>query len=209
MKPEVKRLWVRPDGRGVKGVDGADVEIAGRLAEAVGRGAGAGCNGRPETIDGAGRLEIAEVAQLPADNKASGESDSKEKGQEQPATTRCGPMRHRHRGGELRGWFRDWWRDRRQNRRREFGHRRRGTKLRNVGAAGQLDDQLAIVGRVVIVLHQTLADFAGGDADDGVGVGIIAGSTAEYLNADAALLELRPGALEGLIDGIGQKHRVA
>ena len=36
----------------------------------------------------------------------------------------------------------------------------------DIGADREFDDQFPVVGGVIVVLHQALADLAGGDADD-------------------------------------------
>jgi hypothetical protein len=84
-----------------------------------------------------------------------------------------------------------------------------GEKNRNVGADRQLDHQLALVGGVVIVLREAFADFAGGDAHDGVGIRIIAWLAAENLDADATLFEVRSITEKGLLDDIGEQSGIA
>jgi hypothetical protein len=60
----------------------------------------------------------------------------------------------------------------------------------DVGAAGEFYYEFAVVGVVVIVLHEALADLTGGDADNRICIGVIAWGAAEDFNADTALLEL-------------------
>ena len=64
----------------------------------------------------------------------------------------------------------------------------------DVGADGEFEDQLAGMGSVVVILREAFAD-AGCNADDGVGVGVVAGGAAgkERSMPDAALLELSGG----------------
>jgi hypothetical protein len=56
------------------------------------------------------------------------------------------------------------------------------------------------VGWVVIVLSETLADLSRSDADDGVGVGIVAGRAAEDFHTDGAFFDLVGVALESLLN---------
>ena len=79
----------------------------------------------------------------------------------------------------------------------------------NVGADRQLNDRFARVGRVVVVLRKAFADFAGGDADDGVGIGVIAWGAAEDLDANTAFLQFGRVAAEGLLDDIAEQRRIA
>jgi len=71
---------------------------------------------------------------------------------------------------------------------------------RYVGTGGKLDANLVTVGRVVIVLSEALADFSCGDADDGVGVGIVAGRAAEDVHSDGTFFDLVGVAVESLLD---------
>ena len=57
-----------------------------------------------------------------------------------------------------------------------------------IGTDGEFNDDLAVMDGVIVVLHEALADFPGGDSDDGVSVGIVAGRAAEDIDADAAFL---------------------
>ncbi len=79
----------------------------------------------------------------------------------------------------------------------------------DVGADGELEDQLAGMGSVVVILREAFADFAGCDADDGVGIGVVAGGAAKDLDPDAAFFELSGVAQEGLLDDIGEEGGVA
>jgi len=79
---------------------------------------------------------------------------------------------------------------------------------RNVGPGRELDADLAGMGWIVIVLSQALADLAGGDSDDGVGVGVIAGRPPEDLHADGALLDLVGVTGEGLFDDEAEQNGI-
>jgi hypothetical protein len=79
----------------------------------------------------------------------------------------------------------------------------------NVGTNGEFDHQFAVVGGVVIVLDQPLADFARCDADDWIGVGVVGGGAVEDIDADAAFFQVRCVTLEGLLHGVGEEGRVA
>lgn len=70
----------------------------------------------------------------------------------------------------------------------------------NVGTGGELDADFVAVGGIVVVLGEALADFAGCDADDWIGIGIVAGGAGEDLHTDGALLDLVGVALESLFD---------
>ncbi len=73
---------------------------------------------------------------------------------------------------------------------------------RSVGcrSRGEGDAQLVGAVRVLVVLGDALADFGGGDADDGVGGGVVAGVAAEDLDAEGSFLELVAAALKLLLD---------
>ena len=78
----------------------------------------------------------------------------------------------------------------------------------DVGAGGEFDADAVLVCGVVVVLSEALADFAGGDADDGVGVGIVARDASEDLHADGAFLDLVGVAGEGLFDDEAEESGV-
>ena len=85
----------------------------------------------------------------------------------------------------------------------------RMTKCRHIGAGRQLNDGLARMGRVVIILDQALAHLGGGRANYRIGIGVVIGLPPESLDADRPLFEAGGIAEEGLLDRIGQEHRVA
>ena len=82
-------------------------------------------------------------------------------------------------------------------------------ELGHIRADRELDDVFAVVGGVVVVLRKALAHLARGDADDRVGVGVVAGRAAEDLDADAALFEFGGIALKSLFDDVRQQGGVA
>ena len=80
---------------------------------------------------------------------------------------------------------------------------------RNVGPNREFDDQLSIVGGVVIILDQPLSDLASRDAYHWIGVGVVGGGAVEDIDADAAFFQLGSITLEGLFDGVGEEGGVA
>jgi hypothetical protein len=91
-----------------------------------------------------------------------------------------------------------------------FGSRvraRRGIQMRYVGACGQLDAQFARM--LLIVEGETLADFAGGDADDGVCVGSVLNGTVKHGDPERPLFQVVRATREGLLDDIPKKRGVA
>ena len=60
----------------------------------------------------------------------------------------------------------------------------------NIGTDGEFDYQLSIVGGVVIVLDEPLADFARSNANHWIGVGVVGGGAVEDIDADAAFLQV-------------------
>jgi hypothetical protein len=58
-----------------------------------------------------------------------------------------------------------------------------------VGAGEQHDPEFMFVAGFLIVLRQTLADFSGSVADDGIFVGVVIGVAPEDLAADHSLLQ--------------------
>ena len=91
----------------------------------------------------------------------------------------------------------------------ELGHLERGGELAELAVVARRDDQLAVVRGVVVILHQPLADLTGGDADYGVGIGVITGGAAKDFNADAAFLEFGATAFQGLLNGVSEQNRIA
>ena len=81
----------------------------------------------------------------------------------------------------------------------------RPLEVGDVGAGGEGDAQFVGVGGILIVLGDAFADLGGGDADDGVGGGVVAGVAAEDFNAEGALLELVAAAFQLLVDDEAQK----
>jgi hypothetical protein len=72
----------------------------------------------------------------------------------------------------------------------------------------ELDDQFAVVSGVVIVLREALSDLASGDANDGVGVGVVGGGPPEDFNSDASLLEVGSVPAESLFDDVGKESGI-
>lgn len=75
-----------------------------------------------------------------------------------------------------------------------------GGETGDVGAEGEVDAELVLVGGLLVVLGEALADFAGGDADDGVCVGVVVAGAEEDVGAEIALFEDFEAAGEGLLD---------
>ena len=75
--------------------------------------------------------------------------------------------------------YREWFR-------RRFGLAKEG----HIRADREFDHQLPDVRRVGIVKAETLAHFAGRDADNGIGIRVIGRRAAEDFDADASFLEL-------------------
>jgi len=65
------------------------------------------------------------------------------------------------------------------------------------------------VSGVVVVLRETLADFTGGDADDGVGVRVVGRGTVEDFDGNRALFDLLGLPIERLLDDVAQEGRVS
>ena len=75
----------------------------------------------------------------------------------------------------------------------------------NVGAGRELDADLIAVAGIVIILSEAFADFAGGDSNDRIGVGVVAGRAAEDVHADGTLFDLIGVALQSLFDDEAQQ----
>jgi hypothetical protein len=78
-----------------------------------------------------------------------------------------------------------------------------------VRTGGQLDAEFIGVGGVIVVLGETFTDFSGGNADDWIGVGVVAGWASEDLHTDGTLLDLIGVPFEGLFDDEAQEGWVA
>jgi len=63
--------------------------------------------------------------------------------------------------------------------------------------------------RVVVILGEAFADFTGGDANDRVGIGVVAGRAAEDIHADGSFFDLVGVAFEGLFHHETEEGRVA
>ena len=68
--------------------------------------------------------------------------------------------------------------------------------------------QLAIVGRVVVILHQTLAHFARRNPDHRVGIRVVSRRTSKNLNPDAALFQLAAAPQQGPFHRMRQQRRI-
>jgi hypothetical protein len=77
----------------------------------------------------------------------------------------------------------------------------------DVGAGRERDAELFRAVGVLVVLSNSLADFGGGDADDGIGGSVVACIAAEDFDAEGALLELVPAAFELFVDDKAKKTR--
>src|ERR1035438_7244846 len=62
-------------------------------------------------------------------------------------------------------------------------------KLRRVGSGTQIDAQFAIAFGFMVILSDSLADFAGGGADDGIGVRVVFGAAAKNSYPEGAFFE--------------------
>jgi hypothetical protein len=82
-------------------------------------------------------------------------------------------------------------------------------KYRDVRTYGKLDHELAIVGCVVVVLHQPLANLTRSDADDRVCVGVVGGGAVEDFYADASFFQPGRVTFEGLLYGVGEEGGIA
>jgi hypothetical protein len=75
----------------------------------------------------------------------------------------------------------------------------------DVGAGGKRNAELLRAIGILVVLGDALADLGGGDTNDGVGGGIVAGVAAEDLDAEGALLELVAATLKLFLDDEAKK----
>ena len=82
-------------------------------------------------------------------------------------------------------------------------------KLRNVGTGGKRNPELILVLRQSIILSDSLADFRGGHADDGIGGRVVLYASSKHLYADGALFQLIGISLEGVLDHKSEKGRKA
>ena len=78
-------------------------------------------------------------------------------------------------------------------------------KLRNIASRWQGDAKFVRVTGVLIVLGDAFADLGGGDTDDGVGGGVVAGVAAEDFDAEGAFLELIAAAFELLLNDVAEE----
>ena len=75
----------------------------------------------------------------------------------------------------------------------------------DVGAGREGDAELVGAVGVLVVLGDALADLGGGDTDDGVGGGVVAGVAAEDFDAEGAFLELIAAAFELLLNDVAEE----
>ena len=67
-----------------------------------------------------------------------------------------------------------------------------------VRAGGNLEAHVARIGRLAVILRETLADLGGSDPHDGVLGRVIVGGSAEDLDADVPLLHRTPAVFHDI-----------
>jgi hypothetical protein len=82
-------------------------------------------------------------------------------------------------------------------------------KLRHIRAGRELDAQLAVMAVLHIVLGQTLANFTGSYANDGISRGIVSGGPIKDFDGEQTLLEKVGAPEQGLFDDVPEKAWVA
>jgi len=82
-------------------------------------------------------------------------------------------------------------------------------ELGDVGAGEERDAEFVLMAGVLVVLGDALADLGCGDADDGVGGGVVVGVLAEDLDAEGSLFEDVGLAGDGVVDDEAEEGREA
>ena len=82
-------------------------------------------------------------------------------------------------------------------------------KLRDIGTQREIDPHVSGIGMFVVILGKLFSDLARRYANGRIGIRVIARISPEYLDAQAAFLELMDLAIGGLVDNVTKEGRIA